>query len=158
MDCSAPGSSVHGILQARILERVAMPSSRGSSQPRHRTQVSHIADGFFRLSHQGSPYVSIITLNINGLNAPTKRHRLAGQVKRAFMHFHLPHHSAWPSKLYVIILYCYINPSPIMAYNYNYLYFFVWLLIVKLTNIFYNCDYVIITHLIPLYQEWSAEK
>ena len=91
---SRPGSSVHGILQARILERVAMPSSRGSSQPRHRTQVSHIADGFFRLSHQGSPYVSIITLNINGLNAPTKRHRLAGQVKRAFMHFHLPHHSA----------------------------------------------------------------
>ena len=33
MDCSPPGSSVHGILQARILEWVAMPSSRGSSQP-----------------------------------------------------------------------------------------------------------------------------
>ena len=31
MDCSLPGSSVHGILQASILERVAMPSSRGSS-------------------------------------------------------------------------------------------------------------------------------
>ena len=34
MDCGPPGSSVHGILQARILEWVAMPSSRGSSQPR----------------------------------------------------------------------------------------------------------------------------
>ena len=34
---SLPGSSVHGILQARILEWVAMPSSRGSSQPRDRT-------------------------------------------------------------------------------------------------------------------------
>ena len=34
MDCSPSGSSVHGILQARILEWVAMPSSRGSSQPR----------------------------------------------------------------------------------------------------------------------------
>ena len=34
MDCSLPGSSVHGILQAIILEWVAMPSSRGSSQPR----------------------------------------------------------------------------------------------------------------------------
>ena len=34
MDCNPPGSSVHGILQARILERVAMPSSRGSSRPR----------------------------------------------------------------------------------------------------------------------------
>ena len=39
--------SLHGILQARILEWVAMPSSRGSSQPRDRTQVSHIAGGFF---------------------------------------------------------------------------------------------------------------
>ena len=36
-----------GILQARILELVAMPSSRGSSQPRDRTQVSHIAGRFF---------------------------------------------------------------------------------------------------------------
>ena len=47
MDCSPPGSSVHGILQARILERVAMPSSGGSSQPRDRTQVSLIGGGFF---------------------------------------------------------------------------------------------------------------
>ena len=34
MDCSPPGSSVHGILQARILEQVAMPFPRGSSGPR----------------------------------------------------------------------------------------------------------------------------
>ena len=39
--------TVHGILQARILEWVAFPSSRGSSQPRDPTQVSHIAGGFF---------------------------------------------------------------------------------------------------------------
>ena len=38
---------VHGILQARILEWVAFPFSRGSSQPRDQTQVSHIAGGFF---------------------------------------------------------------------------------------------------------------
>ena len=37
----------HGILQARILEWVAVPFSRGSSQPRDRTQVSRIAGGFF---------------------------------------------------------------------------------------------------------------
>ena len=43
LDCSLPGSSVYGILQARILEWVAMPSSRGSSQPRDRTQVSYIS-------------------------------------------------------------------------------------------------------------------
>ena len=42
-----PGSSVHGILQARILEWVAISFSRGSSQPRDQTQVSHIAGGFF---------------------------------------------------------------------------------------------------------------
>ena len=40
MDCSLPGSSVHGILQARILDWVAVPFSRGSSQLRDRTQVS----------------------------------------------------------------------------------------------------------------------
>ena len=34
MDCSPPGSSVHGILPARVLEWVAMPSSKGSFQPR----------------------------------------------------------------------------------------------------------------------------
>jgi len=39
--------AVCGILQARILERVAVSLSRGSSQPRDRTQVSHIAGGFF---------------------------------------------------------------------------------------------------------------
>ena len=47
VDYSPPGSSVHGILQARILEQVAMPFSRRSSQPRDRTQVSCIAGGFF---------------------------------------------------------------------------------------------------------------
>ena len=43
---SPPGSSVRGILQARTLECVAMPSSRGSSQSRDRTQVSRIAHRF----------------------------------------------------------------------------------------------------------------
>ena len=43
MDCDPPGSSVHGILQAWILEWVAIPFSRGSSQPRDRTRVSHMA-------------------------------------------------------------------------------------------------------------------
>ena len=53
MDCNLPGSSVHGILQARILEWVAMPSSRGSFGPRDWTLVSNIyctARGFFTTS------------------------------------------------------------------------------------------------------------
>ena len=40
MDCSSPGSSVHGIFQARILEWVGMTSSKGSSSPRDRTHIS----------------------------------------------------------------------------------------------------------------------
>ena len=50
--------TVHGILQARILEWVAFPFSRGSSQPRGRTQVSCMAGGFcYQLSQQGSPRI-----------------------------------------------------------------------------------------------------
>ena len=44
-----PGSSVHGILQVRILEWVAIPFSRGYSQPRDQTQVSRIAGRFFTI-------------------------------------------------------------------------------------------------------------
>ena len=47
VDCSSPGSSVRGILQARILEWVAISFSRGSSQPRDQTWVSRLAGWFF---------------------------------------------------------------------------------------------------------------
>ena len=60
MNCSLPGSSVHGILQAKILEWVAVPSSKGSSWPRNWTRSSCgscIAGGFLPLSHPGSPHV-----------------------------------------------------------------------------------------------------
>ena len=49
MDCSLPGSFVHGILQARILEWVAIPFSGGSSWPRDWTWVSCIAGRFFTI-------------------------------------------------------------------------------------------------------------
>ena len=49
MDCSPPGSSVHGILQARVLEWVAIPFSKVSSWPKNQAQVSCIADRFFTL-------------------------------------------------------------------------------------------------------------
>ena len=47
MDCSLSGSSVHGIFQARVLEWIAISFPRGSSRPRNRTQVSHIAGRHF---------------------------------------------------------------------------------------------------------------
>ena len=55
MNCTLPGSSVHGILQARILEWVAISFSSGSSQSRNRTRASCISDRVFRLSYEGSP-------------------------------------------------------------------------------------------------------
>ena len=51
MDSSSPGSSVHGIFQARVLEWVAMPSSRGSSDPKIECLMSPaLAGGFFTTS------------------------------------------------------------------------------------------------------------
>ena len=47
MDCSLPGSSIHGIFQARVLEWVAISFSRRSSRPRDWTQVSHVVDRHF---------------------------------------------------------------------------------------------------------------
>ena len=54
-DCSLLGSSIHGILQARILELVAMFSSRESSQPRDQNRVSCITGGFFTTEPLGKP-------------------------------------------------------------------------------------------------------
>ena len=55
-DCSLPGPSVHGILQARILEWIVMPSFSGSSQPRDQTQaLPHCRQILYCLSHKGSP-------------------------------------------------------------------------------------------------------
>ena len=60
MDCSLPGSSVHGIFQARILEWVVISFSRRSSQHRDWTQVSRIVGRhFYHLSHQGSLHMHL---------------------------------------------------------------------------------------------------
>ena len=64
MDCSLPGSSIHGIFQARLLEWVAISFSRGSSRPRDQTQGSnpglpHCTQTLYCLSHQGSPRIRL---------------------------------------------------------------------------------------------------
>ena len=64
MDCSPPDSFVHGILRARIQEWVAMPSSRGSSQPRDQTRVScdsSTAGRFFTAELQGKPTLTVLS-------------------------------------------------------------------------------------------------
>ena len=64
MDCSLPGSSVHGILQAKILESVAIPLSRASPRPRDLTQVSSIAGEFIIAWATGKAFIMIL-LSIN---------------------------------------------------------------------------------------------
>ena len=64
-DCSLPGSSVHGVLQARVLEWVVIPFSRGSSRPRAQTWFSHVqADSLAYLSF---PHFCFLTYNIGML-------------------------------------------------------------------------------------------
>ena len=65
MDCSPPGSSVHGILQARILEWLAIPFSRGSSQPRDQTWASCISGRFFTI--WASKEAAIVDLPDSGI-------------------------------------------------------------------------------------------
>ena len=68
MDCSLLGSSIHGILQARILEWIAIPSSKGSSWPNSWTLVSYVScTGRWILYHQrhvGSPLGSLLQLRL----------------------------------------------------------------------------------------------
>ena len=62
MDCTLPGPSLHGIFPAKILEWVAMHSSKGSSQPKDQTCifcVSWIAGGFFAVEPSGKPSLSL---------------------------------------------------------------------------------------------------
>ena len=60
VDCSPPGSSVHGISQARVLEWVAIPFSKGSFQPRDQTLISCLVGRFFTTESPGKPITSLI--------------------------------------------------------------------------------------------------
>ena len=96
-------------------------------------------------------YILIITLNVNGLNVPTKRPRLPGCMKTcACKHFHLSHHSAWPpqtvcndSILFRLIMF------PLWLAAVTIFYFLPGYWLWKPINIFYYCDYITVTHLIP---------
>ena len=77
MDCSLPGSSVYGILQARILEWVAMPFSRGSSQPRYRTSSlmpPPLAGRFFTTSATWEASLIISPSNSDNHSSPSNPH------------------------------------------------------------------------------------
>ena len=70
IDCSRPGSSVHGILQARILEWVAIPFSWGPSHPMEQARDSCIAGGLFTFEPpwvEAPVYLALKCLNFKGL-------------------------------------------------------------------------------------------
>ena len=81
MDCSLPGSSIHGIFQARILEWVAISFCKGSSWPRDRTQVSRIAGRYFTfiavqyyLKKQEKYQIDNLTLHLKQLEKEEQKH------------------------------------------------------------------------------------
>ena len=73
MDCSLPGFSVHGILQARILEWVAIHFSRRSSQPRDQTHISCIAGIFFTIwaTREALKYQQGLWIDLVSIARPT---------------------------------------------------------------------------------------
>ena len=90
VDCCPPGSSVHGILQACVLEWVAMPSSRGSSQPRDQTRIFYVpCIGRQVLYHEcqlGSPYFPTIDYySVMKWKEPLSHERTQGNFKCIFL-------------------------------------------------------------------------
>ena len=73
MDCSPPGSSVHGVFLAGVLECVAMPSSRGSSRPRGGARIPRvpcIGSGFFMTSASWEAAPTVLNPALEGLIVP----------------------------------------------------------------------------------------
>ena len=79
MDCSPPGSSVHGVFQARVLEWAAIAFSRGSSPPRDGTAKSHVYNSHSRIRKQAS---LAFTCYGGGAEGRRKRKVLTGSGRR----------------------------------------------------------------------------
>ena len=105
MDCSLPGSSVHGVSQASILEWVAMPSSRGSSRCRDQTQVCGLAGGSFTTEPPGKPQLALVLFKKKKKN---KTRKLCNRVQQFCLAIK-PDDMRW-------IQYAYIN---YLAYSFN---------------------------------------
>ena len=96
MDYSLPGSSVHGILQARIMEWVAMPFSRGSSQPRDWTRISHTGNLilYHWATRELSPYFQCLFSSVQFSSVTQSCPTLCDPMNRSMpglpVHHHLP--------------------------------------------------------------------
>ena len=92
--CSPPGSSVRGIFQARILEWVAIFFSRGSSQPRDRTQIFHIAGRLFTLWARRGSHVLSGNMRSQVYSRGIGRHTCLHLSRFSFCLSSLPHFTA----------------------------------------------------------------
>ena len=96
MDCSPPGSSVHGIFPARILEWVTISSSRGFSWPRHQTHISYVScmsrQILYLLSYWGSPLAVIVVVQFSSVaqSCPTLCDPMNRSMPGLPVHHHLP--------------------------------------------------------------------
>ena len=130
MDCSSPGSSIHGILQARILEQVAIPFFSGSSWPRDQTQVSRTTDSLpscrfftFWATREAILYaVSII--HIHQSQSPNSSHRSPSLLSYPYIYSFVLCGSV--SDLQMRSLYTFFLDSHI-RFNIQYLFFSFWL-------------------------------
>ena len=101
MGCNVPGFSVHGVLQARILERVAMPTFRGFSHPRDLISISCVfclAGGFFTAEPPGSPFMKLL-VSILRCTILNKINLYCFEISR-----HLQRHWPW-LEMYVHIIF-----------------------------------------------------
>ena len=98
VDCSPPGCSVHGILQASILEKVAIPFSRGSSRPWDQTWVFHIAGGSFTIwATREAHFACSSVLTVFSLKPNSQLERLLEALG----------HLLWPSHFWGIFQACF---------------------------------------------------
>ena len=119
MDHSPPGSSVHGVFQARILEWVAIPTCRRSSPPRDRTHVSCISctEGrFFTTELPGK------LPNYNRISTKTSHVSWPWSVRESNVSLWFIPTSIWSSVIWTILLHLHLSPIPttvILLPNYN---------------------------------------
>ena len=102
-NCSPPGSSVHGIFQARILEWVGVSSSRESSQPSDWTRaLLHCRQILYHLSHQGNPYASTFVGSLLCLYPTNVGNMISGSS--AFSSFSKPSLYTWKSLVHILLI------------------------------------------------------
>ena len=107
MDCSPPGSSIHGILQARTLEWVAVSFSRGSSWPRNRTGSPTFAGGFFTVWATRKALQSYESMWLAVLRGYSRSWFLFSQISLSYLPLFLPYgpgHSSDRSRHFLFFL------------------------------------------------------